>query len=129
MVVVKSMVHSPVTWSSGPFIIVWPPRSMCQWLCSKMALQLLSQNFAMESKFFPCMSGKMWACLAFRGSCGKLSMPVCVDVMLLPLGMVAVMTFWAGCFSATGVLGSRKWSVQPVLAIAIDVGVVWSGGV
>ena len=47
----------------------------------------------MERRFFPCMSGKMWAVATAGGDMGKLSWPVCEEVMLEPLGMVAVMQF------------------------------------
>ena len=75
------------------------------------------------------MSGKMWACPVAGGSMGKLSCPVCVDVMLEPLGMVAVIPGWDGVLLATEVCGSRKWPVQPVSAMAIEVWVSLASGV
>ena len=56
---------------------------------------------------------------------GRCSCPVCVDVMLAPLGMVTVTPWAVLCFWETGVVSKRKWPVQPVSAMAM---VVWAGG-
>ena len=67
------------------------------------------------------MSGKRWAAEADGGSIGRLSCPVWVDVMLAPLGMVAVTPGVVGCLFNTDVWFNKKWPVQPVSAMAMEV--------
>ena len=73
------------------------------------------------------MSGKMCASLAGRGSCGIWSWPVCVDLILLPSGIVATIPCGLLLLLEIGVVGIRKCPVQPVSAMAKVVGQVVGG--
>lgn len=72
--------------------------------------------------------GKMCAMHASGCRKGRLSVAVCVDVIMLTWGRRAEMSGSANCLFVYGAVLVRKWPVQPVLAMIGDGDEVNGGG-
>ena len=92
-------------------------RSRCIRLDVKMAVQLASQAWPMDSKG-ACKFGTRWHSVALRGS-GKGRCPLEVAVIEWRLAEVIEMPFGVGCSWRRGVLGSARLIVQPVSAAMV----------
>jgi hypothetical protein len=86
----------------------------------KVTLQPASHNVPIEMGKFDFNSGTMWACRSARGSNGRGSLALCVEVMVDPLGLRIVIGWRASFLICTGKLTVKKLSVLPVSAIAMQ---------
>jgi len=93
-------------------------RSRCMRLDVKMAVQLESQAWPMDSKG-ACKFGTRWHSVALPGR-GKGRYPLEVAVMEWRLAEVIEMLFGVGCSWRRGVPESAKLIVQPVSAAMVD---------
>jgi hypothetical protein len=76
-----------------------------------------SHSFGMDRRA-DCILGKMWACCAIGGRFGSFRLQVCVACMVEVSGRPTMMPLLVGLMFSTGQFWGRKWSVQPVSAIA-----------
>jgi hypothetical protein len=94
--------------------------------------QPASQNWPMDSKEVEARSGTIWMWRAAGGSIGRSSSPSCVDVIVVPLGVVMVIGDEVGRLWRMGAEMVPKCAVQPVSAMAEWEEeweqVVWVGG-
>jgi hypothetical protein len=68
----------------------------------KVTWQPASQNCPMDRRVVDASSGMIWIWWAADGSIGRSSLPSCVDVMVVPLGVVIVMGTWQGICAGQG---------------------------
>jgi hypothetical protein len=112
--------HNGDVFDRVPCRIVLPSRWILALSAVKMAVQPASQRTPMEMREPQARSENMWACLASGGRPGTFNSPVCVELMVSPLGMLTLIGLEVGLILMTGPWGSQKWAVHPVSAIVLD---------
>ena len=91
--------------------------------------QPASQNWPMDSRGLECSSGTMCPVFASVGKSGRNISAVCVDIIVVPLGLEMEMGFVATRILLTGVPKGKKWDVQPVSPMEAKVVLPLLGGV
>lgn len=95
----------------------------------KVTVQPASQSLPMLSRDVLPKAGKMCASQAVGGRPGRVTLPVCVDAMVVPSGRATWMGLEEGVLDVAGAEVERKWPVEPVSAMAewVDTGVSGEG--
>ena len=81
-------------------------------------MELLLQNWPIESRALFWSAEKTWARHAARGNCGKGNSAVWVDCIFSLLGSLTEMTCSVGTLLMQGLLVPTKWLVQPESTMA-----------
>ena len=79
----------------------------------KTAVNLLSQNFPIESRALLWSERKTWAWKAASGICGKGNIAVCMDCIVSPLVSLTEMLCSVETLLMQGLSGPMKWLVHP----------------
>ena len=77
----------------------------------------------MESSALCFRAGKTWDCLEVRGILGNYIRDVWVELMVWPFERLMVRPLAVGCLWSHGVLGPRKWVVQPESAVTWELAI------
>ncbi len=114
--------HSPVVLSRFPIRAIWSFLSVTVHV-SELYIMVypLSQNLLVAINQEWERPGIMCASVTSSGSHGMLRLQVCVEVSLLPSGMVTVRGATAGLMFIAGASVVKKWAVAPVSLMALYV--------
>ena len=80
----------------------------------KRTSQPLSHSLTTESSDWSDNAGITWPVVACCGSEGQSMVHLCVDLRIVPSGMVTLILLFVGRTSFTDALAEMKWSVVPL---------------